>query len=236
MNLSQLQHIVVVPDGNRRWAKKRGLPSFFGHKEGAKTTEKILKTALDLKIPYFTFWGSSLDNIVKRPAQEVQFLLKLFERYFKKLAGSKEVNQNKIKINILGRWRELFPESVKRAMEGAIEKTKDYKNYQLTFLMAYSGIDEMTAATRRIAELRIKNSGLRIDEKLVKKNLWTKDLPAVDLVIRTGGEPHWSAGMMMWDVANSQLYFTETLYPDFSAEEFKKAINKYGQIERRMGL
>ena len=235
MNLSRPQHIVVVPDGNRRWAKKRGLPSFFGHKEGAKTTEKLLKAVLDLKIPYFTFWGSSLDNIAKRPAQEVQFLLKLFERYFKKLANSKEVNQNKIKINILGRWRELFPESVKQAMEEAIKKTKDYKNYQWTFLIAYSGVDEMTAAIQKITELRIKNRELRINKELIKNNLWTKDLPAVDLVIRTGGEPHWSAGMMMWDVADSQLYFTETLYPDFSVEEFKKAINKYGQTERRMG-
>lgn len=256
MNLPQ--HIVVVPDGNRRWAKKRGLPSFFGHKEGAKTTEKILKAVLDLKIPYFTFWGSSLDNIAKRPAQEVKFLFKLFEQYFKKLAKSKEVNQNKIKINILGRWRELFPESVKQTMEEAIKKTKDYGGCQsrryrsalrpetaseLTFLMAYSGVDEMTAAIKKIAELRIdppgilrkKNAELRINEELIKNNLWTKDLPAVDLVIRTGGEPHWSAGMMMWDVADSQLYFTETLYPDFSVEEFKKAVNQYGKIERRMG-
>ncbi|MDP3015031.1 MAG: polyprenyl diphosphate synthase [bacterium] len=233
MNLPQ--HIVLIPDGNRRWAKKRGLPPFFGHRQGVKTTEKILKAVLDLKIPYLTFWGSSLDNIAKRPSQEVKFLFKIFEQHFKKLAKSKEVNQNKIKINILGRWRELFPESVKQAMEEVIKKTKDYKNYQLTFLMAYSGVDEMTSAIQGIAELRIKNAELRINEELIKNNLWTKDLPAVDLVIRTGGEPHWSAGMMMWDVANSQLYFTETLYPDFSVEEFKKAVNKYGQIERRMG-
>ena len=151
------------------------------------------------------------------------------------MARSKEVNQNKIKINIIGRWRELFPESVKQAMEEAIKKTKDYKNYQWTFLIAYSGVDEMTAAIQKITELRIKNRELRINKELIKNNLWTKDLPAVDLVIRTGGEPHWSAGMMMWDVADSQLYFTETLYPDFSVEEFKKAINKYGQTERRMG-
>lgn len=251
MNLPQ--HIVLIPDGNRRWAKKRGLPSFFGHREGAKTTEKILKAILDLKIPYFTFWGSSLDNISKRPASEVKFLFKIFEQYFKKLAKSKEVNQNKIKINIIGRWRELFPESVKQAMETAIDKTKDYKNYQsrryqsalrpetaseLTFLMAYSGIDEMKSAISKIAELKVKSLKLKVNEELIKNNLWTKDLPAVDLVIRTGSgsEPHWSAGMMMWDTANSQLYFTETLYPDFSVEEFKKAINQYSQIERRMGL
>mgnify|MGYP001563464695 FL=1 len=244
------QHIVLIPDGNRRWAKKRGLPSFFGHRQGAKTTEKILKAILDLKIPCFTFWGSSLDNITKRSAPEVKFLFKIFEQYFKKLAKSKEVNQNKISINIIGRWRELFPESVKQEMAEAVEKTKDYKNYQLTFLMAYSGVDEMKSAIQKITELTLRQaqgkpkpgtwtlrrgSGQGIDEKLIKNNLWTKNLPAVDLVIRTGGEPHLSAGMMMWDTANSQLYFTETLYPDFSVEEFKKAIDKYGQIERRMG-
>lgn len=86
-----------------------------------------------------------------------------------------------------------------------------------------------------VQKLRIKNSELRINEKLIKNNLWTKDLPPVDLVIRTGGEPHWSMGMMMWDVADAQLYFTETLLPDFSVEEFKKAIEQYSKTERRMG-
>ena len=101
--------------------------------------------------------------------------------------------------------------------------------------MAYSGVDEMTAAIQKIAQLKIKDSKFEIDEKTVKENLWTKDLPPVDLVIRTGGEPHWSAGLMMWDVAEAQLYFTKTLWPDFSENEFKKTIEKYSEIERRMG-
>ncbi len=233
MNLPQ--HIVLIPDGNRRWAKKKGLPPFFGHREGAKTTEKILKAVLDLKIPYFTFWGSSLDNITKRPSQEVKFLLKIFEQNFRKLAKSKEVHKNGIKINVIGRWKEMFPESVKKAIQEAITQTKNYNNYRLTFLMAYSGIDEMIDAIRRIANRKEQSANLKIDESIIKNNLWTKDLPPVDLVIRTGGEPHWSAGLMMWDVANAQLYFTNTLYPDFSVEEFKKAVEKYSQTERRMG-
>lgn len=233
MNLPR--HIVVIPDGNRRWAKKKRLPSFFGHREGAKTTEKILKAVLELKIPYFTFWGSSLGNIIKRPKKEVDFLFNLFEKYFKKLAKDKEIEKKGVKINVIGRWRELFPERVKKAIEEAVKKTKNNKNFQLTFLLAYSGIDEMTAAIQKIADFKIKNLELKIDEELIKNNLWTKDLPPVDLVIRTGGEPHWSAGMMMWDVADSQLYFTETLYPDLSVDEFKKAVNNYLKIERRMG-
>jgi len=234
MNLPN--HIVLIPDGNRRWAKKRKKPPYFGHREGVKTTGKILKTALELKIPCFTFWGTSLDNITKRSPQEVKFLLNLFEIYFKKLIKNKEIHQNFVKVNVLGRWNKLFPEKVKRPIKTLVEKTKNYKNHQLTILLAYSGIDEMTTAIQRIAELTLRRgSGQGIDEKLIKSNLWTKDLPPVDLVIRTGGEPHWSSGLMMWDVADAQLYFTETLYPDFSAEEFKKAIKEYSETQRRMG-
>jgi len=237
MNLPQ--HIVLIPDGNRRWARKRGLPPFFGHRQGVKTLEKILKAALDLKIPYFTFWGTSLDNVTKRSSSEVNFLFKLFEWHFKKLAKVREVHQNGVRINVLGRWEKLFPEKTKKAIREAIEKTKNYKNYQLTFLMAYSGIDEMTTAIRGIAEFRIQNSELRINEESIKANLWTKDLPAVDLVIRTASErdnwSHLSAGLMMWDLADAQIYFTQTLFPDFSVAEFKKAIKQYSQTERRMG-
>lgn len=176
-----------------------------------------------------------MDNITKRPPREVKFLLNLFETYFKKLIKSKEIHQNFVKVNVLGQWNKLFPEKVKRPIKTLIKKTKDYKNHQLTILLAYSGIDEMTTAIQRIAELRIKNPKLKINEELIKDNLWTKGLPPVDLVIRTGGEPHWSSGLMMWDVADAQLYFTEILYPDFSPVEFKKALKKYSEIERRMG-
>ncbi len=250
MNLPR--HIVLIPDGNRRWAKKKGLPSFLGHREGAKNTEKILKAALDLGIENFTFWGSSVDNIAKRSPQEVKFLLKVFEIYFKKLAKSKYVHENGVRINVFGRWKEMFSPSAKKAIQSAIDKTRKYNKCELTVLLAYSGMDEMTSAIRNIVKLSAKggslpdggrgasggksrNSKLEIDGDLIKQNLWTKNLPPVDLVIRTGGEPHLSSGMMMWDVADSQLYFTDTLYPDFSVAEFQKAIQNYARTERRMG-
>jgi len=237
MNLPN--HIVLIPDGNRRWARKRGLPPFFGHRQGAKTLEKILKAVLELKIPYFTFWGSSLDNVTKRSSSEVNFLFKLFERHFKKLVKDKEIYQNGMKVNVFGRWEKLFPEKTKKAVKEAIEKTKNHKNYHLTFLMAYSGIDEMTEAIKQIAKRKSQSANLKIDEELIKNNLWTKDLPPVDLVIRTASErdnwSHLSAGLMMWDIADAQFYFTKTLFPDFSVEEFKKAVEQYGQTERRVG-
>ncbi len=236
--MNQLNHIAIIPDGNRRWAKKRGLPSFFGHREGAKTAEKILKIALEEKIPYITSWGCSVNNIVKRPKTETVFLFKLFELYFKKLVKNKEIYKNKVRINVFGRWEEFFSKNTKNVIKEAIEKTKKYNDFHLNFLLAYSGVEEVAMAIKKIAELRIKNSELRIDEKLIKSNLWTKDLPPVDLVIRTGGEAnwsHWSEGFMMWDVINAQFYSTETLWPDFSVKEFKKVIERFESVERRMG-
>ncbi len=233
MNLPN--HIVLIPDGNRRWAQKRNLPSFLGHQKGAENTQKILRFLLDLKIKYFTFWGSSLDNIRKRPREEVYFLFKLFEEYFNKLKKDKRIYKNKVKINVFGRWRELFPVKLKKVIQETVKSTKDNDNFYLTILLAYSGLDEMKMAVNKIANLKLKNPNLEIDEKVIKKNLWTKDLPAVDLVIRTGGEPHWSSGLMMWEIADAQFYFTETLYPDFSLEELKEALGKYIQTQRRFG-
>ncbi|MDO8664429.1 MAG: undecaprenyl diphosphate synthase family protein, partial [Candidatus Liptonbacteria bacterium] len=155
-------HVAIIPDGNRRWAKKRGLPSFFGHREGAKTTEKILKTALDLEIPHITFWGSSVSNVTERSKPEVAYLLKLFEINFKKLTKNKLVHENGVRVNVLGRWEELFPEGLKKAIREVIKKTAGYNNFQLTFLMAYSGVDEMADAISRLrqgygGQAKIKN-------------------------------------------------------------------------------
>lgn len=228
-------HIVVIPDGNRRWARARGLKAFLGHDVGAKKLEEILNTALELRIHYFTFWASSLDNVLKRPKEEVDFLFQIFEKKFAALLHNEKIEKNRVRVRILGRWSEMFPAKLKELFNQLIKKTETYDAYHLTFLMAYSGIDEMTEAIKKITESKLQNPNLIIDSALVKNYLWTKDLPAVDFVIRTGGEPHWSQGMMMWDVAEAQLYFTETLWPDFDNEEFKKALRDYENRERRFG-
>jgi undecaprenyl diphosphate synthase len=226
-------HVALIPDGNRRWAKKRGLLPWQGHIEGAKTLEKILKKAWEMKIPYFTFWGMSADNVLKRPKEEVKVLFSIFKRYFKKVLNSKELEKEKIKINVFGRWRELFPKDLKEVIKKVILKTKNNKNFVLTFLLAYNGTDEMLEAISKLLKLKVKE----INEKTLLENLWTGSLPPVDLVIRTGcqGDPHNSAGFMMWQTAYSQFYFTKTLFPDFSPKEFEKAIKNYQKRERRLG-
>lgn len=233
------QHIAIIPDGNRRWAKKNSLSVFGGHSRGAKSVEVTIKSSLDLKIPYLTFWGCSMSNILNRPKLEVNSLMEIFGQNFKKIIKNKDIHREGVRINVVGRWKKLFPQKTKESIQKAIDLTQNYKNYYLTFLMAYSGVDEMITAINKIAELKIKSASertkLEIDKKLIKDNLWTSNLPSVDLVIRTGGEPHWSDGFMMWDVADAQLHFTETLWPDFSSEEFKEIINQYSKTERRLG-
>lgn len=228
-----ISHIALIPDGNRRWAKRKNLPSWQGHIEGAKALEKILKKAWEMKIPYFTFWGSSLDNITKRPKEEIKVLFSLYQKYFQKLLKEKRIFEEKVKVSIFGRWKNFFPQRLIKIIEDLIKKTKNHDRYFLTFLLAYNGTDEMLEAIKKI--LKIKNK--KIDEKTLAKNLWTGSLPQVDLVIRTGceGDPHNSAGFMMWQTAYSQFYFTKTLFPDFSPKEFEKAIRNFEKRERRLG-
>lgn len=226
-------HIALIPDGNRRWAKRKNLPPWQGHIEGAKTLEKILKKAWEMKIPYFTFWGSSLDNLTKRPKEEVKVLYSLYEKYFKKLLKEKKIFKEKVRINVFGRWKEIFPKKLREIVERLIEKTKNHERYNLTFLLAYNGTDEMLEAIKKIKKTKTE----KVTEELLLKNLWTGSLPQVDLVIRTGCEkdPHNSTGFMMWKTAYSQFYFTKTYFPDFTPEEFEKAIKNFEKRERRFG-
>jgi undecaprenyl diphosphate synthase len=230
------QHIAIIPDGNRRWAKNRGLQPWLGHRAGIKAFEKILEKSRELKIPYITFWGGSWDNLTKRSRREITFLFRIYTEQFKRIIKDKRIHRNKVKVNVFGRWSEILPKTTQEAIKKAIEATKDYNNYFLTFLLAYDGTDEMLDCIQTIAKL-FQDKKIKITKDLIKKNLWTKDLPSVDLVIRTGCEedPHMSAGFMMWDTAYSQLYFTRTFFPSFTPSEFKQIIEDYSKRERRLG-
>ena len=230
------KHVAIIPDGNRRWAKKRKLKPWIGHQEGAKKFEAVLEKAAEMKIPYLTFWAGSLDNLTKRPKIEVKFLVKVYKNYFKKIIQDERIHKNKVQINVFGRWKDLLPLETKKIIERAIKVTKDYNQFFLTFLIAYNGTDEMIECIKKIINLSNPHP-IKINEKTIKENLWTKNLPAVDLVIRTGcvGDPHNSAGFMMWETAYSQLYFTKTLFPDFSPKEFEAIIKDFSKRERRMG-
>jgi len=226
-------HIAIIPDGNRRWAKENNVEPWDGHEEGAKRIEDLTRAGLDMGIKNMSFWGSSLGNLEKRPFKEKKALLDIYGRYFKKLIDSKDVHEKKARINIIGRWKEYFPERLKVILEEGINKTKDYKSFNLNFFLAYSGDDEMIEAVKKIVEKF--NDKRKITRDIIKENLMTKDLPAVDFMIRTGGEPHLSAGFLMWDTANAQLYFSNKFFPDFGAEDLEIAIEDYKKRARRLG-
>lgn len=227
------KHVAIIPDGNRRWARERGLKPWEGHDAGAKNLEKVLRENLDLGVEHVTFWGSSLDNMRKRPLREKKALLDVYRKYFLKLIDSDDIHKNQVRINVIGKWEEQFPEALKRIIHKCIDRTKRYRKYFLNFLLAYSGDDEILDAMKKIAG-RCKGKA-KITAQLVKSHLMTKDLPPVDLLVRTGGEPHISAGFMMWDLRDAQLYFSETLWPDFDEKKMREAVTDYSRRARRFG-
>ncbi|OGI24954.1 MAG: di-trans,poly-cis-decaprenylcistransferase [Candidatus Moranbacteria bacterium RBG_13_45_13] len=227
-------HVAIIPDGNRRWARERGLEPWEGHEAGAKNLEKVLRENLDFGVKHITFWGSSLDNLRKRPLREKKALLDIYRKYFAKLIDSEDIHKNQVRVNVIGKWEEQFPEAIKKIIRKCIRRTEKYQKYFLNFLLAYSGDDELVEAANSLIE-KCKGKMKRITSKMIKDHLMTRDLPPVDLLIRTGGEPHMSAGFMMWDLANAQMYFTETLWPDFDEKKAREAIMDYSRRARRYG-
>lgn len=228
-------HVAAIPDGNRRWAKERGLNPWIGHLHGSKAIQKVFKTAFDYEIRYFSVWIASRDNILKRDAQEVHYLLKLFEDNFNDLAQHKMIHGKKVRIQVFGDWQELCPEGLQNAVQKAIDATAKYDKFHLNFYLGYSGTKEMLDCFKSIAKKLKHNPDLSITPELVKQNLYTKDMPPVDLVVRTGGEPHISDGFMMWDTANSQYVFSPKYWPDFKEKELVSALKEYSHRERRLG-
>lgn len=225
------RHVVIIPDGNRRWAAERGLKPWEGHEAGAKNTENLIREARSIGIRELSFWGSSLENLAKRPPTESKELLRIYETYFKKLLENEDIHKDKARIRLIGRWEEQFPTALKQVLYACRDATKDYDQYFLNFFLAYSGDDEMLNAVKTLSQ----SKGTEITRESLKGALMTRDLPPVDLLIRTGGEPHLSAGFMMWDIANAQLFFSEKTYPDFDVEAFQGAIADYTYRSRRFG-
>lgn len=227
------RHVAIIPDGNRRWAKEHGLEPWEGHAEGAKRMEEIVREGRRLGVREVSFWGSSLENLTKRPIREKQELLRIYEVYFEKLMAEEDIFRDRVRIRCIGRWEEQFPENLKSILRKGMEATKDHDQYYLNFFLAYSGDDDMLQAIRQIATKGLAQD--QVTETIVKQHLMTAELPPVDLLIRTGDDPHLSAGFMMWETKDSQLYFPNCHYPDFDAAAFRVAIEEYQDRERRFG-
>lgn len=229
--MSQPNHVAIIPDGNRRWARDKGLKPWEGHMAGSQLYWEIGYAALDAGINHITFWAGSYDNLKKRSKVEVKYLIQLAVTELEKPTVLEECLVRKVKFRLIGEWREFVKDKKTiSAIENLESKTAHFKEKTQTILFAYDGQREMMSAVKSLVEV-----GSKPNVEKLRSALWTGELPDVDLVIRTGGEPHWSAGFMMWLTANSQFYFTEKLWPDFSKVELKKAIAEYDRRERRLG-
>ncbi len=228
------RHVAIIPDGNRRWAKEHGLAPWEGHAAGATITEELIKTAREMGIRELSFWGSSLENLAKRPFEEKAALLRIYTENFTRLLESKEIHEHEVRIRCIGRWEEQFPDSLKQLLVQGMEATRKYGRYGLNFFLAYSGDDDMLRAIRAIVSDGIPAGA--IDEALLKRHLATAELPPVDLLIRTGGDPHLSTGFMMWETKDAALAFPECYFPDFGPDAFREVVAAFAsQGERRFG-
>ena len=225
-------HIAFIMDGNGRWAKQRKMPRTYGHHGGTKTIRDIALSCNKLGVKAMTVYAFSTENFA-RPNQEVQYIFKLPKDFFE--SYMKELMENNVKITTIGHL-EMAPQETQDIINKAIEKTSHNTGLILCFAFIYGGRDEIVWATKKIAQ-KVKNDELsidNIDENIFNHELMTKDLPDVDLMVRTSGEQRLS-NFLLWQLAYAEFVFTDVYWPDFNEEELKKAIWLYQNRDRRFG-
>lgn len=224
-------HVGIIMDGNGRWAKKRGRPRQFGHREGAKTFKKITDYAKKLGIKYITFYAFSTENW-KRPKDEIDSIMKLFENYLEDVRD--HIKEN-VRVIFIGDKSKLS-QKLQDKMNKLEEDSKDFTTMTLILAINYGGRDEIINSVRNIASL-VKDGFLtpeQIDEEIFEANLYTKGIPDVDLIIRPSGEMRLS-NFLIWQSAYSEFYYSDVLWPDFSKKDFDMAIRSYSERNRRFG-
>ncbi len=230
------QHIALILDGNRRWARSKELNPWLGHHRGAQKVEELLNWCLELGIKTLTLYAFSTENF-KRPAREVDEIMKLVAEKLQKLTSDPKTHQNRIRIKIIGK-RELLPPFLQPIIREAELKTARYDKLYLNIALAYGGRAEIIEAVKKIAE-RVKAGELspqQIDEKTFERYLYTSHLPRQepDLIIRTSGEERLS-GFLLWQSAYSELYFLDVFWPEFRKIDLLRAIRTFQKRNRRFG-
>tara|TARA_B100000401_G_scaffold433541_1_gene372345 strand:+ start:550 stop:1227 length:678 start_codon:yes stop_codon:yes gene_type:complete len=223
--MNKINHIAIIMDGNGRWGKKRGRSRNFGHLNGVRVIEKIVKNSAKINIPILTFYTFSTENW-KRPKREINFLFKLIDQYF-----VKEINnlvKNNIRINILGNIK-ILPKKIKQRLTESMKKTKKCKKILVNLAINYGSKSEIVEAVNKMR--RIKKF---IKIKDFEKYLYTKDIPNPDILIRTGGKKRLS-NFLLWQLAYTELYFIDKLWPDFTVKDYHKILNNFKKVKRNFG-
>jgi undecaprenyl diphosphate synthase len=224
-----LNHVAIIMDGNRRWAKAKNLPSVKGHQQAAeKVIEPLIKECVKQKIPYVTFWAFSTENW-KRDKQEITDLFKIFRFALGGLA-TKFIKQG-ARLRVLGDLNRFPKDIAKKSLE-MIQTSKKNTQITVTFALNYGGRDEILRAVKKI--VKSKTPASKITEELFASNLDTHGIPDPDLIIRTGGDQRLS-GYLPWQSVYSELYFTNTLFPNFTPQKLKQALKSFSTRNRRFG-
>tara|TARA_Y100000768_G_C23894503_1_gene641863 strand:- start:169 stop:843 length:675 start_codon:yes stop_codon:yes gene_type:complete len=222
--MNQLNHVAFIMDGNGRWGLKKKKGRNFGHLNGVKTVKKVVESSIKLKIPIVTFYVFSTENW-KRPKSEINFLFRLIISYFHEELNN--ITKNGIRIKILGNINTL-PKKVKQYLNKAEKITKSNKRIIVNLAINYGSKNEIVTACKKI-KIRKK-----ISEKNIEKNLFTRDLPNPEILVRTGGHKRLS-NFMLWQLAYSEIYFLNKLWPDFNYNDLKKIVKNFKNIKRNFG-
>lgn len=221
-------HIILCPDGNRRWAQKKGLSTLKGHQIGYQNLIKFCQWCSDRKVKVLTAFGFSTENW-DRPKKEIEYLMKLFEIGLTQ--NMKKYAKNGIKVRIIGQ-RDKLPKTLQKIINKVEDITKDNDKFYLNLAVSYGGRWDILEAFKKIFKKKISEK--RFNEDLINSYLSTSGLPEPDLVIRTGGEKRLS-NFLLWQTAYSELFFLDKLWPDFSEKDLDKVIEEYAQRQRRFG-
>lgn len=229
---NQLRHVAIIMDGNGRWAKSRGMERFFGHRKGTESTIDAVEVGVNLQLEHMTLYVFSSENW-GRPSKEVDYLMNLLiEMVVKEIPDLMAKN---VKLTVIGNM-DRIPEKPRASLQSAIDVTANNTGMQLNLAISYGGRQEIVEAVKSIAA-QVAAGSLKVDdvdETLFAKNLYLKGAPDPDLIIRTGGEFRLS-NYLLWQAAYSEFYVTDTLWPDFTKEEFMKAVEFFKTRERRFG-
>jgi len=225
-------HLAIIMDGNGRWAKQKGMLRIFGHENGTKSVREVVEASAELGIKCLTLYAFSTENW-KRPKQEVQTLMNLLVTSLKK--EIKTLQDNNIKLSAIGCLEDL-PKKAHSELFEVIEKTKQNTRMTLTLALSYGSREELISAIKELA-YKVKNNIISVEniyESIINNHLYTRKLPDVDLLIRTSGEQRIS-NFLLWQIAYAELYFTDTLWPDFKRNDLYEALINYQHRERRFG-
>ncbi len=226
------KHIAVIMDGNGRWAKQKGMARAFGHENGTKSVREAVEACAELGVENLTLYAFSTENW-KRPKLEVQTLMKLLVSSLKREITT--LTDNDIKLTAIGNLS-LLPSKVRNELLEVMKRTAHHSRMTLTLALSYGSREELLNAVKEIGH-KVKNNIISpesIDESIINKHLYTQNLPDVDLLIRTSGEQRIS-NFLLWQIAYAELYFTNTLWPDFTKQHLYEAIIEYQKRERRFG-